>query len=92
MPTVRVRPGVHGAATAIVVFWFGWGAVFSSRPERSQTTGAVAVKDGLVLPRPPRAYAARSVLEGGPAPEQNMAEPKYPLYYLNYVIKKEFQS
>ena len=30
-----------------------------------QAVGIAAVKDGLVLPRPPRVCAARSVLEGG---------------------------
>jgi len=64
-PAVPGRRGVRQPASAINVFWFGWGAVFSSRPEHSQTTGAAAVRDGLVLPRPPRACAARSVLEGG---------------------------
>jgi hypothetical protein len=66
-PTV---PGLRGArqpVSMIDVFWFGWGAVFSSRPEHCQATGVAAVKDGLVLSRPPRTCAARSVLEGGGA-------------------------
>jgi|HubBroStandDraft_6_1064221.scaffolds.fasta_scaffold229470_1 hypothetical protein len=79
------------------------GAVFPSRPDNSQAAGAVAVKDGLALPRPPRACAARSVLEGGDArwqPRHGRAAsfgPKYnpsgfPRCFLHPIIIPKLRS
>ena len=56
-------------ATAAFVFRFGWSAVFPSRPDDPLAAWAVAIKDGLALPRGHRrrrrAAFLRGILEGG---------------------------